>query len=325
MEQSGQPQKTKEPWNTKWPDFTLVLETGEELKCHKMMLARSSPFFEAMLSTDCEETRTNRMIVKEIGLETVMAFLEYIYAEQEWMAKQDEDVYTFKFDKAKMTPELMKLAHMYDVKSLHHQCVDYLWQNICDDNAVGIWIEAERCKDSDLIKCVLKYIASKSGEIPNLPRMKEAFKSPKLMEHLSVFLAVDLGIIEAALMFLEEKGEIASNPGMMEAFQSPKLMEKLSVFLATRVQKIVIGEGKKITVVVWSLQSGSKYQVRTRTTDTIKMLTEATHKRLLFRNPQEAETQYFTLNNVKLREDRTLASYGIDDGTLLEYTYKGPK
>ena len=134
MEQSGQPQKTKEPWNTKWPDFTLVLETGEELKCHKMMLARSSPFFEAMLSTDCEETRNNRMIVKEIGLEAVKAFLEYIYAEQDWMAEQEESMckikYMIKFDTAKLTPELMKLAHMYDVKTLHCQCVDYLKKNI---------------------------------------------------------------------------------------------------------------------------------------------------------------------------------------------------
>ena len=187
MEQSGQPQKTEEPWNTWGPDFTLVFETGEELKCHKVMLARSSPFFKAMLSTDFDETRNNRMIVKEVSLEAITTFLEYIYAEQEWMPGQEERV--LKFDIAKLTPELMTLAHMYDVKSLHSQCTTFLKKNMCDANVVGIWIEADRCQDSDLMECALKYLANKSGEIASVPGMKEAFQSPKLMEQLSVFLA----------------------------------------------------------------------------------------------------------------------------------------
>lgn len=65
----------KSAWNTKWPDFTLVFETGEEFKCHKMMLARSSLYFEAMLANDCKKAKNNQMLVKELSPETVATFL----------------------------------------------------------------------------------------------------------------------------------------------------------------------------------------------------------------------------------------------------------
>merc|ERR1719383_1448116 len=78
---------------------------------------------------------------------------------------------------------------MYDVQTLHSKCAAYLKKNICDDNVVDIWIEADRCQDSDLMECALKYLANKSGEIANVPGMEEAFQSPKFMKQLSVFLA----------------------------------------------------------------------------------------------------------------------------------------
>ena len=32
-----------ETWNTKWADFVIVVKTGEELKCHKVLIAKASP------------------------------------------------------------------------------------------------------------------------------------------------------------------------------------------------------------------------------------------------------------------------------------------
>ena len=42
-------------------DFSLVLEDGRELKCHKDRLAEASPVFRMILKQDGEEARTNKM------------------------------------------------------------------------------------------------------------------------------------------------------------------------------------------------------------------------------------------------------------------------
>ena len=43
-------ESTYEKWTQKLPDFTLVAKSGEELKCHKIILAMNSPFFKTMLT-----------------------------------------------------------------------------------------------------------------------------------------------------------------------------------------------------------------------------------------------------------------------------------
>ena len=68
-------------WSQKHTDFALVLKSGQELKCHKFVLAESSPFFDTMLSQQqFTETATSRMKVGHIEEVTVYSFLEYLYA-----------------------------------------------------------------------------------------------------------------------------------------------------------------------------------------------------------------------------------------------------
>ena len=69
-----------ETWDTRWSDFAIVVDTGEELKCHKVVLAQCSPFFDTMLSSNLEETKNNKMEAKDFSLETVRTFLEFVYA-----------------------------------------------------------------------------------------------------------------------------------------------------------------------------------------------------------------------------------------------------
>ena len=67
-----------ETWDTRWSDFSVVVATGEELRCHKVLLAKCSPFFDAMLSSNLEETKNSKMEAKEFSLETVRTFLEFV-------------------------------------------------------------------------------------------------------------------------------------------------------------------------------------------------------------------------------------------------------
>ena len=98
-----------EMWNTKWADFAIVVKTGEELKCHKVVLAKASTYIEEMLSS--QDQQTNKFEVKEFSLETVSSFLEYIYTDYEWVPMQA--VYKKQFDQTKFTPELISLCHTY--------------------------------------------------------------------------------------------------------------------------------------------------------------------------------------------------------------------
>jgi len=176
-----------ETWDTNWADFVLETETGEELMCHKTVLVKCSPFFKAMLSFDCEETMNNRMKVKDFSVEVVVTFLEYLYAEYERIPEQD--VYKRKFDKTRITPQLMKMCHMYQVESLHQECLKYLMENISDDNAVGTWIEAERCENKDLKHLAIKHIAQKKEHNHSIPGMDETYQCPELMKSMVEFLS----------------------------------------------------------------------------------------------------------------------------------------
>ena len=74
-----------EMWNTKWADFAIVVKTGEELKCHKVLLAKASPYIETLLSI--QDTETNKIEANDFTLKTVSTFLDYIYAGLERVPK----------------------------------------------------------------------------------------------------------------------------------------------------------------------------------------------------------------------------------------------
>jgi len=175
-----------ETWNTKWADFSLITETEEELKCHKVVLAKESKFFEAMLLSDCKETKTNKMKVKDFSLETVTTFLEYIYAGLKW---DSFGSYTKQFDKAKITLELIRFCHTYKVEGLSEECSYQLNKIIDEDNVVSIWMEAEKFEATKLKNYALQHIAEMGQDIANLPGIEEAYKHPKLMKSLVDYMA----------------------------------------------------------------------------------------------------------------------------------------
>jgi len=273
-----------ETWNTKWADFALVLETGEELKCHKMVLAKTSPFFEAMLSSDCMETKNNKMKVKDFSLETVSTCLEYFYADQEWVPEQD--LYKKKFDKTKVCPELLRMCHMYELKSLQDECIMFLKKNIDSSNAVEIWIEAERCKNNELKELALKHIAKKKENISIVPGMDEAYKCPELVKSLVEFLACR---------------------------RSTK-------------ERVTSSSSRTINVKVKCtndpVSAGYTCKVQVKTTDTVKTLKEIIYEV----GVSNIRPEYFTLSKRSgdvLVEDRTLASYDIDEGSSLKLNFMG--
>jgi len=170
-----------EKWGTKWADYALVVDTGEKLKCHKLQLAQSSPFFEAMLSSECEEKKNGKMNVKDFNLETVTTFLEYVYVGQ----------FNKSFDKTKITPELMRFSHMYDVQCLYDMTTNHLKENISDTNAVKLWFEAEKIKNEELKNSAVEFIVDQKEKIANWADVEAAYECPGLIKSIFAFMAKD--------------------------------------------------------------------------------------------------------------------------------------
>ena len=181
---------TKESPSSSDPDepgreefLVQVLNNGQELKCHKYMLAKASPFFCAMLRQNFVETSTNKMKVPEFDLETAKSFLDYIYGDVDpW----DEDD-SFDFDR--LTPELLRMSHMYRVTKLQEHCVDHLGYNIEDSNAVDIWKVAEKIGNEKLKRAALDHFGWKGTELLDVPGFKESLQSPQARESLVIHLA----------------------------------------------------------------------------------------------------------------------------------------
>merc|ERR1719295_196105 len=87
-----------------------------------------------MLQSDMLEAKTNQMKMTGYDLETVIAFLEYIYSHMNMFEV---------FDEEKCQIKLLRLAHQYEVGELLDVCVAYLSSNISMDSAMEVWNLAE--------------------------------------------------------------------------------------------------------------------------------------------------------------------------------------
>jgi len=185
-ETSSQPIVT---WSQKFTDFAFVLESGEELNCHKYILVKNSEVFESMLAQEMEEKMTNRVKMGHYSEEAVFSFLEYLYAEplhsvkglEQVKDKMDPNKYIFKrsFEEEKLTPELLSMAHIYQVKDLLMDCTQHLKETICQANVIDVWTVANRCNIKELCKEALEHLVNKRPKgksLQDVPGFDAAFE-----------------------------------------------------------------------------------------------------------------------------------------------------
>jgi len=175
------------PSREDFSDFAIVCENGQELHCHKIKLAEVSPvFYRMMMKKDCTEMKTNKIQMTEFDQETVEGFLDYIYADLELVPVQNQ--YKKKFYQKRLTAELLRFSHMYDVKNLMEKCVEHLKKNVGDANAVEVWTVAEAIGHEELKKVALEHLGKKKDKLLEVAGMRESFQSPQLMESLVNYL-----------------------------------------------------------------------------------------------------------------------------------------
>merc|ERR1712088_1195711 len=111
-------------------------------------------------------------VLSFFGAVSTESFLDYIYAEE--FLVQDKDVYKRSFDKKRLTAELLRFCHMYDVKNLLEKCIEHLRKNVDDDNAVEVWAVAEAISHEDLKRVALKYLGKKKDKLLEVPGLEES-------------------------------------------------------------------------------------------------------------------------------------------------------
>jgi len=191
MDSDKQPSlSSKATWSQNFTDFAIVVESGEELKCHKHVLASNSEFFRTLLNTDLEETKTFQVKIEHSNEETLLSFLEYLYSEplhsakglEQIKKKLDPNKYIFKrsFEEKKLTPELLCMAHMYRVKDLWMDCTGHLKASVCDNNVIDIWMAAEMCENQELSKVAFDHLVERprGKTFEDVPGFNKAFPDP---------------------------------------------------------------------------------------------------------------------------------------------------
>ncbi|CAC5356037.1 unnamed protein product [Mytilus coruscus] len=148
-------------WNLKiddkYADFTISVN-GREFKCHRVILASLSEFFEVMFDSGLMETETGCVCLDDMLLDedSCSDLLKFIYT-------GDPSVVTM--DNADI---LLHVAHMMQIKSLHTICKQFLSVNADKSNCVHVWQIAQNHGDTaDLAEIARSLILKHFAEIAN--------------------------------------------------------------------------------------------------------------------------------------------------------------
>nr|CAD7608737.1 unnamed protein product [Timema genevievae] len=141
--------------NVKWSDVTFVVgrssEEEETLRAHKLLLAASSPVFEAMLYGSLAESGPVR--VTDLKPRTFLALLEYVYTDESNFQEMEDAFETLYAAKKYLLPQLVTRCNEY-ISSLLR------FSNVCFVLEFAMGIHEERLSE----KCLL-FIGQNAREV----------------------------------------------------------------------------------------------------------------------------------------------------------------
>jgi len=163
-------EKDRSPWNDELSDFTLILDTSENIKCHKAFLAKASPVMKSMLTSNMLEARTNQMKLTGYDLETVTSFLEFVYGDyaQSFEITDDRAVERgmHEFNRKGLTVALLRLADQYQVQDLRAFCIANLKRSSDLEILADTWKAAKELDIEELKlsnESIMRYVSEAKG------------------------------------------------------------------------------------------------------------------------------------------------------------------
>ena len=137
--------------NGQFTDCVIVCQ-GREFKCHKVVLAGRSPVFSAMFTHDMEESRSSRIEIRDLDVDTMDSMLTYFYSGKIGNMVGNEET-------------LLAAAEKYDLPGLKVLCEDVLSRAMNIDNVLDMLLFADLHKAANVKALALKFIVENAQEI----------------------------------------------------------------------------------------------------------------------------------------------------------------
>jgi len=149
----------KDLWrDMKFTDMTMRAgDEGEDLPCHRAVLARSSEVFDRMLSSQMKEGSEHRIVIRNAASGTLNKLLEHIYTGE---APESTSVQEL--------GELICLGNQYGLAQLAESCAASLSKMMCPTNVVAVLRELRKHRVISLIHTILEETKVKVGQDPEL-------------------------------------------------------------------------------------------------------------------------------------------------------------
>ena len=132
-------------------DCTLVVQTLE-FPIHKLVLAASSEYFRALFTTSMKENHCSRIVLNGMSAQTFKAVLNFIYTGKVTLNESN-------------ITKLHTAADMLQLDDLLSLCHDYLLNQICTSNCIGIWNYSNTFGNSKLKDFAWWYIVTHFAEV----------------------------------------------------------------------------------------------------------------------------------------------------------------
>ncbi|XP_072220476.1 kelch-like protein 40a [Leuresthes tenuis] len=111
--------------NDKFVDCVLKIQ-DKEFRCHRLVLAASSPFFKAMFLSDLEESKKREIVLKDVDAGVMGMILRYLYTSDINLTEQN-------------VQDIFMIANMYQIPSIFSVCVTYLQEKLVLANCLAIF------------------------------------------------------------------------------------------------------------------------------------------------------------------------------------------
>lgn len=130
----------------KYTDVSITCQ-DRVFRCHRLVLAAASEYFDAMFGRNFEESRAQDVVLHDIDHRTFESVLHFMYKGTA-PAIGDEDVYC-----------LLRAASILNLRDIEERCIHYLTErNMPMNNAVEIYLFACVIGNKTLISCASQSI-----------------------------------------------------------------------------------------------------------------------------------------------------------------------